>query len=103
MSQRSDPRHGQQHVSRLINHSRTEKVCIQPDTVDQGQRDDPLEADEVEQLAGVSLSEEVVLQDGVERSADGHGGCAHGVPSRLSHGVCGLLGHGGCRRGWDTR
>lgn len=95
VSQSSDTRHGQQHVSRLVNHSRTEKVGVQSNTVNQGQSDDPLEADEMQQLSSVSLSEEVVLQHRVEGSADSHGGCGDGVVSRLAHWVSRLFRHRG--------
>jgi hypothetical protein len=89
VTQSGDTRHGQQHVSRLVNHSRTEKVGVQSYTVDQRQSNDPLEANEVQQLSGVSLSEEVVLQHGVD------GGAGDGIVSRLSHCVDRLFRHGG--------
>lgn len=87
MSQGGNTRHGQQHVSRLIHQPGSKEIGIESDSVDQGQRDDSLEPCEVQQLTGVSLSEEVVLQDGVECSADGHCGSREGVVARLTHGV----------------
>lgn len=87
VSQSGDTRHGQQHVPWLIDQAGSKEIGIESDSVDQGQRDDSLQPGEVKQLTGVSLSQEVVLQDGIECPADGHCGCRDGVVARLAHRV----------------
>ena len=73
MSQRGDGVHGEQHVTGLVQQPSSEKVGVEADPGDEGQGDDPLQPDGLEELASDSISQERVGEGRVESTTDSHG------------------------------
>lgn len=73
MSQRGDGVHGEQHVTGLVQQPSSEKVGVKADSGDEGQGDNPLQPDGLEELASDSVSQECIGKGRVESTTDSHG------------------------------
>jgi len=73
VTQSGDGTHGEQHVAWFVQQPGPNKVAVDPYSGDEGQSDDPLQSNGLQDLSGNPVTQERVGESRVESSSEGHG------------------------------